>query len=348
MKKFQSNFEKSESEKKSLKDSFNQLNEEQEENKKLYEGVKFELSEAREQMKQFKHEYNSALKNLRDIRSDNQRCIEREADFKDRMVKCKKEVDDMNGRLAAKIDEVISLMKKAQRLEKDNRGIRREYERCQETLKIVRNEVKNLRQENKTQKDKFRENDASFIKMKAQLDKILRERDLIANQMFRKTDENGVLEQKVSMLKMSLDRGDSLYKDRVDDINIMKNEVLNLRSQCNVLKRAMENTFDMRHETLQLYRKLNQERTKVKALEEEMLTPMNVHRWRKLKWRHPERMNLMKKCQRYQKRSFVQMLKLSKYEGIIKEMEENYSNLQKKCERYSNLDIQRKLVETKV
>lgn len=184
--------------------------------------------------------------------------------------------------------------------------------------------------------------------MKAQMDKNLRERDLIATQMFRKADENGILEQEVSMLKLSLDRGDSMYKERLEDIKIMKNEIQGLRSQCNVLKRGIENTFDMRHETLQLHRKLNQEKTKAKVLEEEMVTPMNVHRWRKLAWRDPDRMNLMRKYQRYQKYSFRQMINLAKQKEVIEELEDKNVNLQKELERYSSLDIPKRLLNCRV
>lgn len=328
--------------------SLKNLNEENEEKKKFLEKLKHELSEAHEQISHYKHEYSNSLKNLKDTRADFQRSIEREADVKDRLVKCKNQAEDTNEKLANKLEEIVSLMKKIKKFEKINRETKRDLERCQDTLRITRGEVKDLRHENKIQKDELRENDARFVKMKGQMDKILRERDLIANQMFRKNDENGVLEQQVVMLKMSIDRGNSLYQERLDDIKIMKNEILDLRSQCNVLKRGMENTFDMRHETLQLHRKLNQERVKVKALEEEMLTPINIHRWRKLRWLDPDRMKLTRKCHRYQRHSFRQMLKISRYEGIIKEMEDKNSNLRKELERYSNFNIQQKLVVTKV
>lgn len=348
MKKLQANLETVESEKLFMNEEIKQLNEDFEAKKKLFEKVKQELSEAKERIAHFKHEYSTALKNLKDTRADYQRCSEREADVKDRLVKARSQIEDTSEKLAVKIEEVLQLMKKIQRLEKANRDTKRELERCQDNLRICRGEVKDLRHENRLQSEKLNENDARFIKMKAQMDKNLRERDLIATQMFRKADENGILEQEVSMLKLSLDRGDSMYKERLEDIKIMKNEIQGLRSQCNVLKRGIENTFDMRHETLQLHRKLNQEKTKAKVLEEEMVTPMNVHRWRKLAWRDPDRMNLMRKYQRYQKYSFRQMINLAKQKEVIEELEDKNLNLQKELERYSSLDIPKRLLNCRV
>lgn len=46
-----------------------------------------------------------------------------------------------------------------------------------------------------------------------------------------------------------------------------------------MLARGSANTADMRQEVLQLNRVLVQERVRARALENEMTTPMNVHRF---------------------------------------------------------------------
>lgn len=72
--------------------------------------------------------------------------------------------------------------------------------------------------------------------------------------------------------------GESQYTKRMEDIRLLKIEIANLRSQRNLLTRGLANTADMRQEVLQLHRVLTQERVKTKSLEEEMTTPMNIHR----------------------------------------------------------------------
>lgn len=95
--------------------------------------------------------------------------------------------------------------------------------------------------------------------------------------------------------------GESQYNKRLDDIRLLKIEICNLRSQRNLLTRGMSNTADMRQEVLQLNRVLTQERVRAKALEQEMMTPMNIHRWRKLSGRDPDKMDLIYKVQALQK-----------------------------------------------
>lgn len=88
---------------------------------------------------------------------------------------------------------------------------------------------------------------------------------------------------------------------RLDDIKLLKIEIKNLRHKNNLLTRGLCNTIDMRQEVLQLHRQLNLERVKSTALEEEMSTPMNIHRWRKLSGKDPEKMDLIVKIQTLQK-----------------------------------------------
>lgn len=98
--------------------------------------------------------------------------------------------------------------------------------------------------------------------------------------------------------------GNSQYRNRLEDIALLKIEIGNLRSQKNLLSRGLANTVDMRQEVLQLNRDLTQERVKAKALEQEMMTPMNIHRWRKLTGKDPNRMDLIVKIQTLQKYDF--------------------------------------------
>lgn len=89
--------------------------------------------------------------------------------------------------------------------------------------------------------------------------------------------------------------------DHMDDIKLLKIEVQNTRYKNDLLTRGLANTIDMRQEVLQLHRTLTLERVKSKALEEEMRSPMNIHRWRQLNGRDPEKLDLIVKIQTLQK-----------------------------------------------
>lgn len=87
----------------------------------------------------------------------------------------------------------------------------------------------------------------------------------------------------------------------MQDINVLKIEIKNIRSQRNLLTRGLSNTADMRQEVLQLNRIYCQERVRTKALENEMSTPINIHRWRKLSGIDKDKKDLLEKIQTLQK-----------------------------------------------
>ena len=65
---------------------------------------------------------------------------------------------------------------------------------------------------------------------------------------------------------------------------------------------STNNLETLRNEVYQLQRELLQERTKVRALSEELENPMNVHRWRKLEGSDPATYELVQKIHMLQKR----------------------------------------------
>merc|ERR1712174_164171 len=67
-------------------------------------------------------------------------------------------------------------------------------------------------------------------------------------------------------------------------------------------KQRLQESRALKIKTEALKRELLQERTKVKALAEELENPMNVHRWRKLEGSDPAMYELIQKVRTLQKR----------------------------------------------
>lgn len=63
-----------------------------------------------------------------------------------------------------------------------------------------------------------------------------------------------------------------------------------------------ELTFTIRRELYHIQRELLRERTRCKALEEELENPMNIHRWRKLEGSDPSTYEMIQKIHTLQRR----------------------------------------------
>lgn len=135
---------------------------------------------------------------------------------------------------------------------------------------------------------------------------------------------------------------------KLHDIHVLSTEVKNLQVQCNVLKTKLDRALRMRHEVLQLHRKLTQERSKATALAEVMNSPQNIHRWRKLGCMDPSKMDLIFKYQMMTKRLLVKTNKLIKIEKIVESYHKKFEILKQTVVNKPNHEVLVKLNKARV
>lgn len=70
-----------------------------------------------------------------------------------------------------------------------------------------------------------------------------------------------------------------LHDDRLNELRLLKLKLGESRRELHILKNSVANIDILKHEVHCLGRELLQERTKVKALSEELENPLNVHRY---------------------------------------------------------------------
>ena len=101
-------------------------------------------------------------------------------------------------------------------------------------------------------------------------------------QLIRRNDELARLYEKIKLLQCTLSQGERAYAERLADLSALQKDMQLLRAELFALKSAITNLDALKSETFALQRDLLHERTKVRALSEELDNQMNVHRWRKL------------------------------------------------------------------
>jgi len=75
---------------------------------------------------------------------------------------------------------------------------------------------------------------------------VVKERDLIGAQLVRRNDEVSLLYEKLKIFEMTLHKGELQYKERLDNIRVLKLEIRNLRCRNNVLEKSNEAVDDLR------------------------------------------------------------------------------------------------------
>merc|ERR1719343_1657206 len=124
---------------------------------------------------------------------------------------------------------------------------------------------------------------------KRKYEEIISERDVLGQQLIRRNDELALLYEKIKIQQRTLQNGEGQYKQRLEESRAMGIQSASLKRELHIAKQQVTNIVDLKKEVFQLQRELLQERTKVKALSEELENPMNVHRWRKLEGADPKK-----------------------------------------------------------
>eukprot|EP00415_Alexandrium_ostenfeldii_P001832 UN1832 len=122
-----------------------------------------------------------------------------------------------------------------------------------------------------------------------------------------------------------------------------KNGIGVLKRDLCIATQLAANIDELKKEVYHPQRELLQERTKVKALSEELENPMNVHRWRKLDGSDPAMYELIEKVRTLQKRLIAKTEEVVAKDSEIREKERLHKELQSILEKQPGPEIMEQL-----
>lgn len=156
---------------------------------------------------------------------------------------------------------------------------------------------------------------------------MIQERDILGTQLIRRNDELALLYEKIKIQQSTLNKGEIQYRERIEDIRVLKLEIKKLRRERTLLQSETSDLEALRNEIFQLQREMMREKTRVKVLEEELENPMNIHRWRKLGGSDPNTFDMIQKIQTLQKRLISKTEEVVEKEIMIQQKEKLYIEL---------------------
>jgi len=75
---------------------------------------------------------------------------------------------------------------------------------------------------------------------------MVKERDMIGSQLVRRNDEVSLLNEKVKILEKTQHKGELQYKERLEDLRVLKLEIRHLRCKNSVLEKSNQTLDDLR------------------------------------------------------------------------------------------------------
>merc|ERR1719356_918048 len=203
--------------------------------------------------------------------------------------------------------------------------------------------VEQQQQEIKKLESTIREADVERQNQRKEFEAVTSERNILGTQLIRRNEELALLYEKIKIQESTLQKGKIQYKSRLEDIRKQKDGISTLRLDLMGAQQQAENIDDLKREVYHLQRELLQERTKGKALSEELENPMNVHRWRKLEGSDPQMYELIQKVRTLQKRLIAKTGEVVAKDFEIQEKERLHKELQGILEKQPGPEVMEQL-----
>ena len=206
-----------------------------------------------------------------------------------------------------------------QKLDKELDALRKQNNKLQATVYDMQDALKHSNDETKMLRVTTVTVRESLESHRKQLDVMKRDRDVLNAQLVQRNQECALLYEKVKVQQKILNQGQAEYRERLREIKMLKLRLASHTQELASLRDAARSIDTLKHEVQTLDRDLLYERTKVKALSEELENPINVHRWRQLKGTDPTMYELIQKVQLLQRRLISKTEEVTSKQIIIAE-----------------------------
>ncbi|XP_065184349.1 cilia- and flagella-associated protein 58-like [Sycon ciliatum] len=265
-------------------------------------------------------------------------------ELKQRLVSDQRLIEQLKDDLASKDTALVKEHSEHQRLEKEKEALRAELLRLKEELREANRYADDQMKEHQKLQRLITESDAERTRQRKELDQVLNERDVLGTQLIRRNDELSLLHEKLRVQQAVLDKGEMQYVQRLSDIRILRLAIKQARNDRAAMGRNVANFAELKQEVFRTQRELVREQARCKALELELQSPLNVHRWRTLKGTDPSKFELINKVQTLQKKLIGKTEEVVEKELAIKDKEKLYVELKQILARQPGPEVEQQVV----
>ena len=230
------------------------------------------------------------------------------------------------------------------RVTKEKEALQLELEEHRNQAVVMKNKISEFETEHLKLNKVITDSETERNKQRRDMNQIMTERDILGTQLVRRNDELALLYEKIRIQESTLSKGEQQYRERINDMGLLKLEIKKLRREKSLLNRSVHNLEDMRREMYHMHRALLKERSKCRALENELQNPQNVHRWRKLEGDDPNTYEMILRIQTLQRRLIMKTEEATRKELEVQEKEKLYLGLKQLLARQPGPDVAEQLM----
>merc|ERR1712106_231741 len=257
------------------------------------------------------------------------------------------QIDQLKDEIASKENSLAKTTLDYGKIQKEKISLKAEIDQMKTRQEDSKMHLNDMEKETGRLQGIIREADSDKKRQQKELDQVITERDILGTQLVRRNDELALLYEKIKLQQATMQKGELQYTSRIEDIRVLKLEIKKLHRERANLNRSVSSLQELRKEIFHTQRELLRERTKCRALGEELENPMNVHRWRKLEGSDPASYELIQKVQALQKRLIEKTEDIVIKEMQVQEKEKMYVELRQILARQPGPELTEQLSEYK-
>ncbi|SPP80570.1 cilia- and flagella-associated protein 58 [Drosophila guanche] len=253
------------------------------------------------------------------------------------------QINQLSSTVAMNEKDISSLHKDIDQLNSTIKQKQNEIHAKERLLASTRDDLHEMKIRFEQSQHTIDEDEKRFKHISCTLEEVSKEKSLVGLQMVRRNDEVRLLREKETIMQTALDRGTSQYNQRLEDIRLLKMEIVNLRMSHQCMQREVGNRATMRQDVVRLERQLLQERLRISACTAEMAIPLRIHRWRVMIGKDPRRYELIRKIQALLKRNIRLNVQLQNMSMQLQDSVRLYDTLKARIKHLPDPSVREKL-----
>lgn len=304
---------------------------------KLAEGQLFDykkkLADAETRLHQQKSLYET-VRSERNLHSKN--LIEAQGEIADMRRKLKimnHQIDQLKDEISAKEAALAREHSVHDEIEQQKARLKSEVDRLRQAAQRQQQELQTAENEHAKLRRMLAEAENQHTQAANKIEAVVAERDLLSGQLVRRNEDLAALYEKLRVHESTLAKGETQYQSRVEDIRTLRKDLKSLQREKTNLSKSVSESDGLRQDVFRNQRELVRERLRCRALEDELETPMNVHRWRRLEGSDPATFEMIQKIQTLQRRLVAKTEEVAEKELLIQEREKQYVELKELLSR---------------
>ena len=266
------------------------------------------------------------------------------AEMKRRFKVMNHQIEQLKEEIQAKDHRLVKEHFEHHKVEKEKEQLKNELTKIKKQIVSSEQIISNQRAEIQKLNQIIHEADEERLRQQKEHGAIVGERNVLQGQLIKRQEELATVYEKIKVHWSSLQHGEARYQEFLAELDFLRERIIQMRRERNQGAGQADDTSELKRTVAQLEQEVLQEKTKARALSEELSRPLNVHRWRRLESSDPQRFELIKKVQGLQTRIIEKTEEVVEKDLLIQEKERLYVELKNILGRQPGPEVAEQLI----